>query len=74
MPDKVKAAAKPDLGSQEVMEEIIRVRAYLLFEQRGYQHGRDVDDWLEAEAQVLGKKRSASPAEREHTRHAKATA
>ena len=32
--------------------EAIRTRAYQIFEQRGYQHGRDFDDWLRAEHEV----------------------
>ncbi len=48
--------AAPDMGSQELTEEIIRMRAYQLFEQRGYEHGHDVEDWLQAEAEVMGKK------------------
>ena len=39
-----------DLGSQERTEEIIRMRAYQLFEERGYEHGHELDDWLQAEA------------------------
>lgn len=27
-------------------------RAYRRFEERGYEHGRDMDDWLEAEREV----------------------
>ncbi|MBN1869204.1 MAG: DUF2934 domain-containing protein [Candidatus Omnitrophica bacterium] len=31
------------------IENMIRERAYKLFEQRGYIHGFDLDDWLKAE-------------------------
>ena len=48
--------AKPDEGSLELTEEIMRLRAYRFFEERGYEHGHDLDDWLRAEAEVLGKK------------------
>ena len=34
------------------IENIIREQAYKLYEQRGYTHGSDVDDWLEAERMV----------------------
>jgi|HubBroStandDraft_5_1064220.scaffolds.fasta_scaffold447149_1 hypothetical protein len=30
----------------------IQVRAYELYEQRGKEHGRDLDDWLQAEAEL----------------------
>jgi hypothetical protein len=35
------------------LHDVIRTRAYELFEQRGSQHGHDFDDWLHAEAEVL---------------------
>jgi len=38
------------------VDEKIRSRAYQLFEQRGYQHGHDLDDWLQAEAELLRSK------------------
>lgn len=39
-------------GMQELHDAIAR-RAYELFEQRGCQHGRDQDDWLQAESELL---------------------
>jgi hypothetical protein len=42
-------------------EEKIRIRAYLLFEKRGGEHGRDLDDWLQAEADILRSELSAPP-------------
>lgn len=33
-------------------EEMIRMRAYELFLQRGYEHGHHVDDWLAAEREL----------------------
>jgi len=65
-PKKIKAtppaATHADIGSLELTEEIIRVRAYHLFEQRGYEHGHDLEDWLQAEAEIMGKKPGASAA------------
>lgn len=49
----------PSEGSLELTEEIIRKRAYQLFEERGYEHGHDIDDWFQAEAEVTGKKNAA---------------
>jgi hypothetical protein len=43
------------------MEEKIRFRAYLTFEKRGGEHGRDLDDWLQAEAEILQQFRRATP-------------
>lgn len=36
-------------------EDLVRRRAYELWEQRGRQHGRDVDDWYRAESELRGK-------------------
>ena len=49
-----------DQGSQELTEEYIRVRAYEIWERRGCLHGHDIEDWLQAEAEILGKKPTAS--------------
>ncbi len=35
-------------------EEQIRLRAYELYEARGRGDGHDVEDWLEAEAEING--------------------
>jgi Protein of unknown function (DUF2934) len=53
-------AAKPDMGSLELTEDLIRNRAYQLYEERGCENGHDLDDWLSAEAEVMGKKPSES--------------
>ena len=37
-------------------EEKIRVRAYELYEQRGMIDGHALDDWLQAEGEILGKR------------------
>jgi len=37
---------RPELG------QAIRLRAYELFEQRGKEHGHDLDDWLQAEEEL----------------------
>lgn len=66
MADKLSgvSTAKPKQGSLELTEELIRVRAYQLYENRGCEDGHDLDDWLQAEAEVFGKK-PASPAQPE---------
>ena len=38
--------------STQSVENLVRRRAYELFEARGRQPGRDVEDWLEAEREV----------------------
>ena len=61
-------SAGPSVGSQEDEQsgppfqiskagwdyERIARRAYELYEQRGRQEGRDVEDWLNAEQQMAG--------------------
>lgn len=37
-------------------EEKIRLRAYELYEQRGRIDGYALDDWLQAEGEILGKR------------------
>jgi len=44
-----------DAGSYD-LEERIRVRAYQLYQQRGKRHGYALDDWLEAEAELTGRR------------------
>ena len=45
----------------EDVEEKIRIRAYLLFEKRGGEHGHDLADWLQAEAEIRRSQPSAPP-------------
>ena len=37
---------------QESLHQRIADRAYILYEQSGFQHGNDLEHWLEAERQV----------------------
>jgi len=59
-PRKSKSAKAAVAPAQQVsvstdFQEAIRSRAYSIYEQRGCQHGYDVDDWLIAEAEVVQK-------------------
>src|SRR5271157_2821974 len=49
-------AANADEGSLELTEELIRVRAYHIYEERGCEHGHHLEDWLQAEAEITGPK------------------
>ena len=60
MAETLKLPSSTGMSSQELTEEIIRLHAYRLFENRGYEHGHDFEDWLQAEAEVRGKKSVAS--------------
>lgn len=39
---------------QDFLHQQIAERAYLLYERSGFQHGKDVEHWLEAERQIKG--------------------
>jgi len=54
----------PDHSSLELTEEYIRLRAYQIYEQRGCEHGHDVEHGLLAEAEIVGK-RIVAPADAE---------
>jgi hypothetical protein len=62
MPDNLTSSLhpEPEKGSLELTEELIRVRAYYFYAQRGCVHGHDLEDWLQAEAEIYGKKPSAT--------------
>jgi hypothetical protein len=59
----VSVARVPTVQAHDIedVEEKIRIRAYLLFEKRGGEHGHDLEDWLQAEAEILRSTRSAPP-------------
>lgn len=49
--------SSPDLPSAEQLDEIRR-RAYELYEARGGEEGHDLEDWNQAEAEILGSRPS----------------
>lgn len=51
--EKTKSASLTPITDQIFdLDEEIRRRAYELYEKRGCDHGHDVDDWLDAEAEI----------------------
>jgi hypothetical protein len=44
------------------LEAEIRARAYKLYEQRGKEAGHELDDWLQAESDLMPKKANAAGA------------
>jgi Protein of unknown function (DUF2934) len=44
-------------GVPQELQEQIRLRAYQLFEERGAEHGHELEDWLQAEAEILGNRK-----------------
>jgi len=45
------------------LEEQVRQRAYELYETRGREHGHDREDWLQAEAEIVGSRATATAIE-----------
>ena len=54
---KSKKARSPRLAHAGDIEERIRKRAYELYAQRGRCDGFALDDWLQAEGEILGKQK-----------------
>jgi len=52
MPQEPNKSPPAKVVSDPNLEEEIRRRAYVLYEQRGREDGRDLDDWLRAEAEL----------------------
>ena len=57
-PTAAPISADPQTGLE--LEQQIRELAYQLYEQRGGQNGSAEQDWLEAEAMILGRKELAA--------------
>lgn len=69
---KKKVLPASTVASAELTDEFMRLRAYQLFEQRGYQHGHDVEDWLQAKTEILSKQPGSPPDQTKKTRAATA--
>jgi len=41
------------IESYDDVQERVRLRAYELFEQRGREDGHDLEDWMQAESEIL---------------------
>jgi hypothetical protein len=57
-----KKPAKSVLVEPEILEDQIRSRAYELYEERGKKDGRDLDDWLRAEADLTSRQHRSAAA------------
>ena len=53
--------------SQTLTEDLVRQRAYELYEERGCEDGHELDDWFKAEGEILGKKPSVPVTEQKAT-------
>jgi hypothetical protein len=49
---KINSALDPRDCYVECLSDHIRARAYQLYEDRGHQPGRELDDWLQAERET----------------------
>ena len=47
-------AARPNTGYAQPDDDLIARRAYERYEARGGEHGRDQEDWFEAEREIRG--------------------
>jgi len=54
------AVSAPESPAAVVTEELIRQRAYELYEQHGREDGHALDDWLAAEAEARNPKSEAA--------------
>ncbi len=52
--EQITVQAESDLVPRSSTEETIRVRADQIYLQRGASNGLDVEDWLQAERELLG--------------------
>jgi len=52
------------LRQDEIVRDMISRRAYEIYQDRGSEHGRDREDWLQAESEILDELTGHSPAAR----------
>ncbi|MBI2487620.1 MAG: DUF2934 domain-containing protein [Deltaproteobacteria bacterium] len=55
---KLKIPKKRAKSDQKTIHELIEKKAYEIYGKRGGEHGKDLDDWFEAEKMVKGKKKT----------------
>lgn len=59
-PTSKKTSTTRRTTAEDTGEEQIRRRAFELYEARGRGNGHDIDDWLEAEAEITGRSERAA--------------
>lgn len=55
-PAKARATTESARTTTDQFQAQVRLRAYELYERRGSQEGHELDDWLQAEAELVQKK------------------
>jgi hypothetical protein len=59
----MKETPKPSsIPTEKKLEQQIRLRAYELYEARGRANGHEIDDWLQAEIDIIGNATSRATA------------
>ena len=53
--EKSSPRSEPQIAEGHSTREVIEARAYQIYVERGCAHGQDVEDWLQAERELLGK-------------------
>lgn len=53
---KVKSSKGRTKVDEKSLHQIVEKKAYEIYEKRGKEHGKDLDDWLEAERILKRKK------------------
>ncbi len=53
--EKSSSESQPQTASGAPTREEIELRAHQIYVERGGAHGQDVEDWLQAESELLGK-------------------
>jgi hypothetical protein len=56
MPQDTGRKSQPIRNEPQNVEETVRTRAYELYEERGREDGRELEDWLRAEEEVTKRK------------------
>ena len=64
----VKVVSEFSVSDDELRHQRIAEKAHELYQCRGCCHGRDLDDWLEAEQLVLSEMESQSPEKAQNPR------
>ena len=49
-----------EMAHSQLFEQQVRARAYQLYEQRGKTEGHEMEDWLQAEAELLPQSKAAA--------------
>lgn len=62
--DPFKAEVAAPIVHDRATHQAIAEKAYELYEKGGRRHGRDLEDWLEAEQLILSEKKIETPAQK----------